>query len=54
MTQPVDAALAGEWADALIHGRRTVLPKRLAAPGPTPRSCSASWAPRRRPLTTAN
>lgn len=34
MTQPVDAALAGEWADALIHGRRTVLPKRLAAPGP--------------------
>ena len=34
MTQPVDSALAGEWADALIHGRRTVLPKRLAAPGP--------------------
>ena len=34
MTGPVDTALAGEWADALIHGRRTVLPKRLAAPGP--------------------
>jgi nitroreductase len=34
VTQPVDSALAGEWADALIHGRRTVLPKRLAAPGP--------------------
>ncbi len=34
MTQPVDSALAGEWADALIHGRRTVLPKRLATPGP--------------------
>lgn len=32
--QPPDAALAGEWAEALIHGRRTVLPKRLAAPGP--------------------
>jgi nitroreductase len=30
----VDSALAGEWADALIHGRRTVLPKRLVAPGP--------------------
>ena len=36
MTGPVDSALAGEWADALIHGRRTVLPKRLAEPGPTP------------------
>lgn len=34
MTHGVDAALAGEWAEALIHGRRTVLPKRLAAPGP--------------------
>ncbi|HEY0823351.1 MAG TPA: nitroreductase [Ramlibacter sp.] len=34
MTGPVDAAIAGEWADALIHGRRTVLPKRLAPPGP--------------------
>ena len=34
MTQAVDAALAGEWAEALIHGRRTVLPKRLAQPGP--------------------
>lgn len=32
--QPPEAALAGEWAEALIHGRRTVLPKRLAAPGP--------------------
>ena len=36
MTGPLDAALAGEWAEALIHGRRTVLPKRLAAPGPDP------------------
>ena len=34
MTQKPDAATAGEWAEALIHGRRTVLPKRLAAPGP--------------------
>jgi nitroreductase len=34
VTHGVDAALAGEWAEALIHGRRTVLPKRLAAPGP--------------------
>jgi len=34
VTQAVDAALAGEWAEALIHGRRTVLPKRLAQPGP--------------------
>ena len=34
MTHGLDAALAGEWAEALIHGRRTVLPKRLAAPGP--------------------
>ena len=34
MTQMPDAATAGEWAEALIHGRRTVLPKRLAAPGP--------------------
>lgn len=30
------ADLSGEWAEALIHGRRTVLPKRLAAPGPDP------------------
>lgn len=29
-----DAAFPGEWAAALIQGRRTVLPKRLAAPGP--------------------
>jgi nitroreductase len=29
-----DAALAGEWAAALIHGRRTVLPAGLAEPGP--------------------
>lgn len=36
MTHGLDAALAGEWAEALIHGRRTVLPKRLAAPGPDP------------------
>ena len=28
------AELAGEWAAGLIHARRTVLPKRLAAPGP--------------------
>ena len=34
MNSGVDAALAGEWAEALIHGRRTVLPKRLAEPGP--------------------
>jgi nitroreductase len=34
VTQMPDAATAGEWAEALIHGRRTVLPKRLAAPGP--------------------
>lgn len=34
MTQLPDTAAAGEWAQALIHGRRTVLPKRLAAPGP--------------------
>jgi len=31
-----DAVLAGEWAAALIHGRRTVLPARLGEPGPTP------------------
>jgi nitroreductase len=31
-----DAALAGEWAGALIHGRRTVLPANLADPGPDP------------------
>lgn len=34
MTQQADAAFAAEWAETLIHGRRTVLPKRLAAPGP--------------------
>jgi nitroreductase len=34
VTQKPDAATAGEWTEALIHGRRTVLPKRLAAPGP--------------------
>ncbi|HEX7888737.1 MAG TPA: nitroreductase [Ramlibacter sp.] len=32
--QPPDTAFAAEWAETLIHGRRTVLPKRLAAPGP--------------------
>ncbi|MBC5783093.1 nitroreductase [Ramlibacter sp. USB13] len=36
MTQQPDTAVSGEWAEALIHGRRTVLPKRLAAPGPDP------------------
>lgn len=30
---PPDSA-AAEWAEALIHGRRTVLPRRLADPGP--------------------
>ena len=34
MMQAPDTAVAGEWAEALIHGRRTVLPKRLAEPGP--------------------
>ena len=34
MTQQPDQAFAAEWAEALIHGRRTVLPKRLAEPGP--------------------
>ena len=34
MSSPPDAALAGEWAAALIHGRRTVLPAGLAEPGP--------------------
>jgi nitroreductase len=29
-----EASAAGEWAEALIHGRRTVLPKRLCDPGP--------------------
>lgn len=33
-TQLQDTTAAGEWAQALIHGRRTVLPRRLAAPGP--------------------
>jgi nitroreductase len=32
-----DTVLAAEWAAALIRGRRTVLPKRLAAPGPDAR-----------------
>lgn len=36
MTQQPEAATAAEWAEALIHGRRTVLPKRLAEPGPDP------------------
>jgi len=31
---PVDAGGAADFAAALIHARRTVLPKRLAAPGP--------------------
>jgi nitroreductase len=34
VSAPPDAALAGEWAAALIHGRRTVLPANLAEPGP--------------------
>lgn len=34
MTQQPDSAFAAEWAETLIHGRRTVLPKRLAEPGP--------------------
>ena len=34
MTQMPEASAAAEWAEALIHGRRTVLPKRLAGPGP--------------------
>lgn len=34
MSSAPDAALAGEWAAALIHGRRTVLPAGLAEPGP--------------------
>ena len=34
MTQMPDSAFAAEWAETLIHARRTVLPKRLAAPGP--------------------
>lgn len=33
-TQPEATTTAGEWAEALVHGRRTVLPKRLAGPGP--------------------
>ena len=36
MSSTPDAALAGEWASALIHGRRTVLPMWLAEPGPDP------------------
>jgi nitroreductase len=34
VSSPPDTALAGEWAEALIHGRRTVLPARLAPPAP--------------------
>jgi nitroreductase len=34
MSVSPDTALAGEWAAALIHGRRTVLPANLADPGP--------------------
>ena len=29
-----EAGTAAEWAEALIHGRRTVLPRRLSDPGP--------------------
>lgn len=37
MAGPVEGSeAAAEWAAALIHGRRTTLPKRLADPGPTP------------------
>lgn len=34
---PADGGAAGEWAGALIHSRTTVLPKRLARPGPDAR-----------------
>jgi len=34
VSAPPDSALAGEWAAALIHGRRTVLPANLADPAP--------------------
>lgn len=34
MNSARDAAFAGEWAAALIHGRRTVLPAGLAEPAP--------------------
>ena len=34
MSAGPETALAGEWAAALIHGRRTVLPAGLAEPGP--------------------
>ena len=37
MGAPVDREQAAEWAQALIQSRRTVLPKRLAAPGPDAR-----------------
>jgi nitroreductase len=33
---PAEAGTAGEWASALIQARCTVLPRRLAAPGPDP------------------
>ncbi|GAB3767214.1 nitroreductase family protein [Ramlibacter monticola] len=36
MSSPPDSVLAGEWAAALVHGRRTVLPARLGEPGPGP------------------
>lgn len=32
---PVDGQVAAQWAAALIQHRQTVLPKRLAEPGPT-------------------
>ena len=35
MSPGADAAIAAEWAAALIHSRRTVLPAGLAEPGPT-------------------
>lgn len=34
MAAPVDPAVSAEWACALIEARQTILPKRLAAPGP--------------------
>lgn len=48
-------ASAADFAQALIHGRRTVLPKRLGAPGPDPQQlqcilAAASAAPDHRQL----
>jgi len=42
-TAPAEAAqpVAAEWAAALIQSRRTVLPKRLLAPGPDPQQLEA-------------